>query len=97
MIKKALKLDPGNGYITDSLGWVYFKMGKHRKAIKVLKKAVKIVPQDSVIAEHLGDVYFADNSIIEALNMYKKALELDPDKRSVFDKIHKSKTYLNKQ
>jgi tetratricopeptide (TPR) repeat protein len=87
MIKKALHLKPEDGYITDSLGWVYYKMGKYRKAIKVLEKAVEIVPQDPIIAEHLGDAYLANNSKLKAVKMYEKALELDPMNKSILVKI----------
>ena len=38
LIQKALKLKPDNGYMIDSLGWVYFKMGKHEEAVKALQK-----------------------------------------------------------
>jgi Tfp pilus assembly protein PilF len=89
MIKKALHLKPGDGYITDSLGWVYYKMGKYRKAIKVLEKAVEIVPQDPIIAEHLGDAYLANSSKLKAVNMYEKALQLDPKNKSILNKINK--------
>ncbi|MDP3694819.1 MAG: tetratricopeptide repeat protein, partial [Desulfocapsaceae bacterium] len=36
-IKKAIALKPDNGYILDSLGWVYFRMGELEKAKKELE------------------------------------------------------------
>ena len=31
MITQALDISPDDGYIMDSLGWVYFKMGRTRR------------------------------------------------------------------
>ncbi len=33
LIKKALTFKPGDGYITDSLGWVYYKTGRYKEAL----------------------------------------------------------------
>ena len=57
MIKKALPLKPGNGYMIDSLGWVYFRQNRLDEAIRYLKEASEALPEDAAIIEHLGDVY----------------------------------------
>ena len=57
MIIQALDISPDDGYIMDSLGWVYFKMGQRKKALDTMLEAIKRVPDDPVIQEHLGDVY----------------------------------------
>ncbi len=75
LIKGSLSLKPGNGYITDSLGWVYFKMGNYKKALKILKKASSIVQDDPVIFEHLGDVYNATGNSDKAREAWQQALE----------------------
>ncbi len=41
LIEKALKLKPNDGYITDSLAWVYFKMHQYHKALELMLKAVE--------------------------------------------------------
>jgi len=78
MILKALRLRPGNGYMLDSLGWVYFKQNRFDEALKCLKEAATILPGDPAITEHLGDVYMALNRRQEALNAYRQALKLNP-------------------
>ena len=88
LIKKALKLKPDDGYITDSLGWVYFKKGLIDKAIAMLEKAALLAPKDSTIAEHLGDAYFKNNERERALQLYEKAFELDPSKENLKAKIN---------
>ncbi|MCK4468378.1 MAG: tetratricopeptide repeat protein, partial [Desulfobacterales bacterium] len=74
LIKEALKYKPDDGYIIDSLGWVYFKKGDFKKAIKYLKKAVDLVPDDPIILEHLGDAYMKTDNRANALKLYKQSL-----------------------
>ena len=74
LIKEALKQEPDNGYITDSLGWVYFKKGLFTEALEYLEKAASLVPDDPNILEHLGDAYWKLGDSEEALNCYKHAL-----------------------
>jgi tetratricopeptide (TPR) repeat protein len=78
MIKRALELKPGNGYILDSMGWVYFKQNKLEMALKYLKQALDLIPEEPTIAEHLGDVYRKMGRIKEAVEAYKKAMKFNP-------------------
>jgi Flp pilus assembly protein TadD len=78
MITQALDLSPDDGYIMDSLGWVYFKMGQPRKALENLLEAVKRVPDDPVILEHLGDIYRELGNKTKASEAYRKAIENNP-------------------
>ncbi|MGM0609429.1 MAG: tetratricopeptide repeat protein [Candidatus Muiribacteriota bacterium] len=91
MILKALALKENDGYITDSLGWVYFKQGKIDKALKHLLKAAKLVKDDPIIYEHLGDVYRHKDDLKKALENYKKALKIDPENQTVKEKIEEVK------
>ena len=75
-IKRALELKPGDGYITDSLGWVYFKMGRYDEALSWIQKALESLPEDPLITEHLGDAYMALGKWGEAQKAYKRALNL---------------------
>jgi len=74
LIKEALKHDPESGYITDSLGWVYYKKGLFEQALGVLEKAASLVPDDPVILEHLGDAYQKVNNKEKALEFYNRSL-----------------------
>ena len=77
MIRKALEKKPGDGYIQDSLGWVYYQKGDYQKALEELMKAHNRVPDDPVIAEHIGDVYLKLGDRANAVSFYEKALSLD--------------------
>ena len=78
-IRRAIELKPDNGYIRDSLGWVYFRLGRIGEAIKELEAAVRLSPDDPAILEHLGDVYLEAGRERQALETYRKALQLKPE------------------
>lgn len=75
-VKKAVELKPENGYILDSLGWVYFRLGRFDEAKVQLEKAVRLAPDDPNIYDHLGDVYAALHEFDRAREAYGKAMEL---------------------
>jgi len=88
LIRMALKLEPDNGAYIDSLGWLYFKNGKYKEALKELKKASSLA-EDPVIYDHIGDTYFRLNDAANARSNWEKCLELDPKNDSVRKKIEK--------
>jgi tetratricopeptide (TPR) repeat protein len=77
--RRAAALEPKDGYILDTLGWVLFKQGKIEDALKYLEAAHKLAPNVSVISEHLGDVYVKQAMIEKARKMYHRALELEAE------------------
>jgi tetratricopeptide (TPR) repeat protein len=56
-IKQALSFEPNNPAYLDSLGWVYFKLGKYDLAEDNLNKAAAHMGSDPTVQEHLGDLY----------------------------------------
>ena len=74
-IRRAVKLKPKNGYIRDSLGWVYFRLGRLQEARRELLKAAKLAADDPAILDHLGDVYLESGQQKKALQAYRRALE----------------------
>ncbi len=79
-IRKAVELLPDDGYVRDSLGWVYYKMGDVEQAIIELRKASEMVGNDPVIKEHLGDIYMQTEQYEKARAAYEEAYELYKDK-----------------
>ena len=88
LIKEALQQKPDDGYITDSLGFVYFKKGLFNEALKYFERALSLVPDNSTILEHLGDAYLKIGDNEEALNCYKRSLsKKEKDKADLEKKI----------
>ncbi len=86
LIKRALAKKPDDGYITDSLGWVFYKKGMFEKALEYIQKAVSLVPDDPTILEHLGDVYFNLENREKALEFYNRSLENQKENREGIEK-----------
>ncbi|MBF0142212.1 MAG: tetratricopeptide repeat protein [Magnetococcales bacterium] len=87
LLRKAVKLAPGDGFITDSLGWVLFRMKRLEESLTMMREAVRLEPGDPTIAEHLGDVLEATGRVDEAVKVWRKALELDAGNQRLRDKI----------
>jgi tetratricopeptide (TPR) repeat protein len=79
MIKRAVKQRPDDGYIVDSLGWAYFKLGNYPEAVKQLERAIELKPEDSTINDHLGDAYWRIGRLLEARFQWAHARDLKPD------------------
>lgn len=79
LIARAAKLRPGDGGITDSLGWSQFRAGRFAEAVTTLEKAAALEPEDPAIIDHLGDAYWQTGRRIEARFRWQAALALDPD------------------
>ena len=78
LIERALELDPENGAYLDSLGWVYFKMGRLDEAVAHLERAAALLDTDAVIFDHLGEAYFKRRDPEQARRNWERALELSP-------------------
>jgi tetratricopeptide (TPR) repeat protein len=82
MLVRAVELRPDDGYIVDSLGWVYYRLGEYGKGLAYLERAVELRPQDSVINDHLGDAYWRVGRRQEARFQWRRALSLEPNEEA---------------
>jgi len=79
MIKRAVQQRPDDGYIVDSLGWAYFRIGNYEEAVKQLEHAIELKPEDPTINDHLGDAYWRVGRTLEAHFQWAHARDLKPD------------------
>jgi len=79
MIETAVAKRPDDGYITDSLGWVLYRLGSYEEAVPIMERAVALEPGDPVINDHLGDVYWSVGRKNEARFQWDRALTLKPE------------------
>lgn len=79
MIARAVDQYPNNGAYVDSLGWVYYRLGKLDLAKKFLLDAARLLPDDPTILDHLGDVLADLGEVDGAIARYRQALKLEPE------------------
>ena len=91
LIVRAIALRPEDGYIVDSLAWVYY-MRAHaliesgeqteradaylKRSLEELSRAEEMTGGDPVIAEHLGDTLLLMGERRRALEEFEKGVEL---------------------
>ncbi len=76
LIQKALALSPGEPFITDSLGWVEYRLGNRDEALRLLRAAYKSRP-DPEIAAHLGEVLWSMGQKDEARRIWREGRQRD--------------------
>jgi tetratricopeptide (TPR) repeat protein len=76
LIEKALSFTPGDPFITDSLGWVEFRLGRLPDAARLLGDAYRQRP-DVEIGAHLGEVLWSMGRQDEARKVWREALGRD--------------------
>ncbi len=86
LIEKAVQLSPQDAYIQDSLGWVTFRLGRHKEALAILQAAYKSKP-DAEIAAHLGEVLWATGQTREAGTVWREGLLLKADNETLVETL----------
>ncbi len=76
---KALALEPQNGMILDTYGWILFKQQKKSAALDVLKKSAAFLPDHPIVLYHLGAAYHAAGNTGQARENLEKALRISSD------------------
>jgi tetratricopeptide (TPR) repeat protein len=79
MLRRAVELRPNDGYIIDSVGWAYYRLGRLDEAVTWLERAVDRRPADPVINDHLGDAYWRVGRYLEATFQWRHARDLNPE------------------
>jgi tetratricopeptide (TPR) repeat protein len=79
LIKRAVDQRPDDGYIVDSLGWAYYRIGNYDDAVRNLERAIDLKPEDPTINDHLGDAYWRIGRTLEAKFQWAHARDLKPE------------------
>ena len=93
LIVKALQLAPNDPFITDSLGWVEFRLGNTDKALEILQKAYTD-RADPEIGAHLGEVLWTLNRQDEARKIWREALGQAPANETLIQTLKRLKPEL---
>jgi tetratricopeptide (TPR) repeat protein len=78
LVAKALELAPGDPFITDSLGWIEFRLGNHTEAVRLLRQAWATRP-DTEIGAHLGEALWVSGQQDEARRIWREARTRDAE------------------
>ena len=87
-IQKALKLEPNDAAIHDSMGWAYYRLGEYDNALKYLRLAFKKL-KDAEIAAHLGEVLWVAGEREAAQEVWNSALQQAPNDDLLLDVMQK--------
>jgi tetratricopeptide (TPR) repeat protein len=93
LIVKALTFAPDDPFITDSLGWVEFRMGNLGAALSYLQKAYKD-RADAEIAAHLGEVLWKMKRPDEAMKVWREGLGTAPNNETLQETLQRLKPAL---
>jgi tetratricopeptide (TPR) repeat protein len=85
--RRAAELDPDNGPILDTWGWVYFQMGQAKDALPYLQRAAFMTNNDPVVLQHVGDAYLKLGLRREAIATWTRALQKDPRNGDLANRI----------
>lgn len=93
LIVKALTFAPDDPFITDSLGWVEFRLGNLSSALNYLQKAYKD-RADAEIAAHLGEVLWKMKRTDEAIKIWREGLNTAPNNETLQETLQRLKPAL---
>ena len=93
LIVKALSFAPNDPFITDSLGWVEFRLGNLPSALLHLQKAYQD-RADPEIAAHLGEVLWQLNRPDEARAIWREGFKTAPDNETLQETLQRLKVKL---
>jgi len=79
LLQRAVAQDPENGSYQDSLGWVYYRLGRLQEAREHLLNAVNYEADDPTIRDHLGDLEQEAGHLDLALSYWRESLKLGAD------------------
>lgn len=89
LIDRARAAEPDDPAITDSYGWVLYRLGRHDEALVELRRAFSR-QKDPEIAAHIAEVLWTLGRKDEARKYFDQARELDPDNRSLKRALEKT-------
>ena len=93
LIEKARNIAPSDPAIIDSLGWVYYRMGRLQEALSLLQQAYEAFP-DPEVAAHLGEVLWILGKHEQAKEIWQQGLQKKPNSQIIRDTLDRLKVQL---
>ena len=86
LIEKANQLNPGDPHIQDSLGWVYFRLGRTQDALDVFRTLWQRSP-DTEVGTHYGEVLWHAGQQDAARDIWRQCRQQDPNNELLRDTL----------
>ncbi len=77
MVTISIEADSLNSSYLDTVGWIYYMLGKYEPAKIYIEKAIEVGGENSVMLDHLGDILYKMGEENQAVEIWRKALNLD--------------------
>ena len=90
LILKAVQLAPRDPFIQDSLGWLEYRVGNTKEALRILEAAFNERP-DAEIAAHLGEVLWTLGERDKAGVIWREGLALKADNETLLETLKQFK------
>ena len=90
LILKAVQLAPRDPFIQDSLGWLEYRVGNFKEALRILEAAFNERP-DAEIAAHLGEVLWTLGERDKAGTIWREGLALKADNETLLETLKQFK------
>jgi Tfp pilus assembly protein PilF len=87
MSLQAIAAEPDNASYLDTVGWVYFKLGKFDEAGKYIEKAIAAKGASATVYEHMGDIQYRNGQKEKAEQFWRQALQMNSNNQALRDKI----------
>jgi tetratricopeptide (TPR) repeat protein len=91
MAKTAVEKDPNNPSYLDTIGWIYYRLGDYKNAVKYIEKSLSFNPNNAVVLEHLGDVYRSMGNNDKAISSWNRSLNINPANEELKNKLKEIK------
>jgi tetratricopeptide (TPR) repeat protein len=87
MSLQAIAAEPGNASYLDTVGWVYFRLGKFDEASVYIEKAIAAGGATATVYEHMGDIQYRIGQKEKAEQFWRQALQMNSNNQALRDKI----------
>jgi len=87
MSTRAVAAQPDNASYLDTIGWVFYRLGKYQQALEQVSKAAAKGEASAVVIEHLGDIHFKLGDRAKAIEYWKQALGMDAKNTALRGKV----------
>jgi len=91
MSRKAVGVEPENSSYLDTIGWIYFRLGRYPEAEENISRALSKGDANAEVLEHMGDVQYKLDRPGKALDYWRRALELAPENAALGEKVSRGR------